>query len=293
MTYRSGGKETSLWNQEDGFYYDAITWGAPWTQQMPVRSLVGLIPLYAVLTLEPDMIDKFPSFKKRLQWVIDNRNDVAERNIASMKQRGKDDRLLLSLVSMERLVKILSRMLDETEFLSDHGIRSMSKYHKDHPYKMEVNGQEFKVEYLPGESDSGLFGGNSNWRGPIWLCVNFLLVESLLRFYMFYGTSLKVECPSGSGDFMHLGHVAEEIQHRLQHLFARDEYGRRAVNNGNDMLDFDPNWRNFLWFYEYFDGDTGRGMGASHQCGWSGLIAKMIHDTGYIDLPCSKTFYSG
>jgi len=280
MTYRAGGKETSLWNSDDGFYYDAISWGGPYTQQMPVRSLVGLIPLFAVLTLEPDMIDKFPSFKRRLNWFIDNRHDVAERNIASMKVRGKGDRLLLSLVSKERLVKILKRMLDETEFLADQGIRSMSKFHKNHPYSMNVNGQEFKVEYLPGESDSGLFGGNSNWRGPIWLCVNFLLVESLLRYYMFYGNSLEVECPTGSGDFMHLGHVAEEIQHRLQHLMARGDDGRRAVNDRNEMLDFDPHWKDYLWFYEYFDADTGRGMGASHQCGWSGLIAKMIHDTG-------------
>lgn len=262
------------------FYYDAISWGGPWTQQLPVRSLVGLIPLYAVLTLEPELINKFPSFKKRLNWFIENRHDVAERNIASMNRRGKDDRLLLSLVSKERLEKILKRMLDETEFLSEHGVRSLSKYHDDHPYKMDVNGQEFKVGYVPGDSDSGLFGGNSNWRGPIWLCVNFLLVESLLRFYMFYGNSLQVECPTGSGDYMHLGHVAEEIQHRLQHLFVRGDDGRRAVNDGNDLLDYDPHWKDYLWFYEFFDADTGRGLGASHQCGWTGLIAKMIHDTG-------------
>lgn len=262
------------------FYYDAISWGGPWTQQLPVRSLVGLIPLYAVLTLEPELINKFPSFKRRLNWFIENRHDVAERNIANMQRRGKDDRLLLSLVSKERLQKILKRMLDETEFLADHGIRSLSKYHEDHPYSMEVNGQTFKVGYVPGDSDSGLFGGNSNWRGPIWLCVNFLLVESLLRFYMFYGNSLQIECPTGSGDYMHLGHVAEEIQHRLQHLFVQDSDGRRAVNDGNDRLDFDPHWKDYLWFYEFFDSDTGRGLGATHQCGWSGLIAKMIHDTG-------------
>lgn len=147
------------------FYYDAISWGGPWSKQLPVRSLVGLIPLYAVLTLEPELVNKFPSFKRRLQWVIDNRNDVAERNIASLKSRGKEDRLLLSLVNKGRLVQILKRMLDETEFLSEHGIRSLSKYHQDHPYSMVVNGQEFKVGYVPGDSDSGLFGGNSNWRG--------------------------------------------------------------------------------------------------------------------------------
>lgn len=182
MTYPSAGKEASLWNAQDGyvqflplsvtsvdlavsFYYDAISWGGPWSKQLPVRSLVGLIPLYAVLTLEPELIDKFPSFKRRLQWFIDNRNDVAERNMSSLKSRGKEDRLLLSLVNKDRLVQILKRMLDESEFLSEHGIRSLSKYHKDHPYSMVVNGQEFKVGYVPGDSDSGLFGGNSNWRG--------------------------------------------------------------------------------------------------------------------------------
>lgn len=280
MSFRAGGKEQSLWNDEDGFYYDAISWGGPWTQQMPVRSLVGLIPLYAVLTLEPELVNKFPNFKRRMNWFIENRHDVAERNMASMRKRGKDERLLLSLVSKERLEKLLKYMLDETEFLSDYGIRSLSKYHEQHPYKMDVNGQEFKVSYIPGDSDSGLFGGNSNWRGPIWMAVNFLLVESLLRYYMFYGHNFQIECPTGSGEYMHLGHVAEELQHRLQHLMVRDDEGRRAVNNGNDMLDFDPHWRDYLWFYEFFDGDTGRGLGASHQCGWTGLIAKMIHDTG-------------
>lgn len=280
MTFRAGGKEKSLWNDEDGFYYDAISWGGPWTQQMPVRSLVGLIPLYAVCTLEPELINKFPNFKRRMEWFIENRHDVAERNIASMRKRGKDQRLLLSLVSKDRLEKILKRMLDETEFLADHGIRSLSKYHENHPYSMDVNGQQFKVSYVSGDSDSGLFGGNSNWRGPIWIAVNFLLVESLLRFYMFYGTSFQVECPTGSGEYMHLGHVAEEIQHRLQHLMVRDNEGRRAINAGNDTLDFDPHWRDYLWFFEFFDGDTGRGLGASHQCGWTGLMAKMIHDTG-------------
>jgi hypothetical protein len=165
LTFRNGDKESSLWSEDDGFYYDAISWGGPYRQQLPVRSLVGLIPLFAVLTLEPELIKKFPSFKRRLDWFIENRGDVAERNIASMKRRGKDDRLLLSLVNKDRLTKILKRMLDETEFLSDHGIRSLSKHHKDNPYSMDVNGQTFKVSYVSGDSDSGLFGGNSNWRG--------------------------------------------------------------------------------------------------------------------------------
>lgn len=280
MQYRSGGEEKPLWNEQDGFYYDAISWGGPWSHQMPVRSLVGIIPLYATLTLEPEVIRKFPAFKKRMEWFIENRNDMAERNIASMKRRGKDDRLLLALVNEDRLRCILTKMLDETEFLADHGIRSLSKYHKDHPYSMDVNGQRFQVSYVPGDSDSGLFGGNSNWRGPIWIAVNFLIIESLQRFYMFYGNNFKIECPTGSGDYMHLGHVAEELQHRLQHLFVRGDDGRRAINDGNEMLDYDPNWKDYLWFHEFFDGDTGRGLGASHQCGWTGLIAKMIHDTG-------------
>ena len=275
MTFKSGDKDTSLWNEEDGFYYDAISFGTGWSEQLKTRSLVGLIPLYAVLTLEPDVIDKFPSFKRRLTWFIENRHEVVERNIASMKTRGKGDRLLLSLVSKERLEKILKRMLDETEFLADHGIRSLSKYHEEHPYSMEVHGQKWGVSYVPGDSDSGLFGGNSNWRGPIWLCVNFLLVESLLRFYMFYGSSFQIECPTGSGDYMHLGHVAEEIQHRLQHLFAKADDGTRAMNGGDERLNFDPHWKDYLWFYEFFDADTGRGLGASHQCGWTGLIAKV------------------
>ncbi|RYO82210.1 hypothetical protein DL766_006839 [Monosporascus sp. MC13-8B] len=280
MTFKTSSQEKSLWNEEDGFYYDAISWGSPWVQQLPVRSLVGLIPLYATLTLEPELINKLSSFKKRVDWFVENRPDLAERNMASIRKRGKGDRILLSLVSKDRLEKILHRMLDEDEFFSDHGIRSLSRYHKENPYSMDVNGQKFTVGYVPGDSDSGLFGGNSNWRGPVWLAVNFLLVESLQRFYLFYGQKFKVECPTGSGYYMHLGHVSEEIQHRLQHLFARGDDGRRSINGGSDLLDFDPNWKDYLWFHEFFDGDTGRGLGATHQCGWTGLIARMIHDTG-------------
>ena len=280
MTYRTGDEEKSLWDDNDGFYYDAISWGGPWSQAIPVRSLVGLIPLYAVMTLEPELINRFPSFKKRVAWFTQNRQDVAERNMSNLKLRGKDDRILLSLVNKDRLVRILRRMLDESEFLSDHGIRSLSKFHKEKPYSMDVNGERYQVGYVPGDADSGLFGGNSNWRGPIWLATNFLLIESVLRFYMFYGKSLQVECPVNSGEYMHLGLVAEELQHRLQHLFARGDDGRRAINDGNDMLDFDPHWKDYLWFNEFFDSDTGRGLGTSHQCGWTGLIAKIIHDTG-------------
>jgi hypothetical protein len=280
LRYRSEGQSKPLWNEEDGFYYDAISWGGPWSHQMPVRSLVGLIPLYATITLEPEVMGKLPAFSKRVRWFMEHHKDVAERNLANLKRRGREDRILLSLVDEDKLRRILGRMLSEKEFLADYGIRSLSKHHKSHPYSMVVNGQKFEVSYIPGDSDSGLFGGNSNWRGPIWFAVNFLLVESLLRFYMFYGDSFKVECPTGSGVEMHLGHVAEELQHRLTQLFVRDYDGRRAINGGSDLLDHDPNWSKYVWFYEFFDGDTGRGLGASHQTGWTGLIAKIIHDTG-------------
>jgi hypothetical protein len=290
LRYRDGGDSKPLWNDKDGFYYDAISWGGPWRQQMPVRSLVGLIPLYATCTLEPEVMDRLPWFKKRVNWFIEHNKDVAERNLASLKRRGRGDRILLALCDEDKLRKILDRMLDEDEFFADHGIRSLSKYHKDHPYSMVVNGQKFEVSYVPGDSDSGMFGGNSNWRGPIWIAVNFLLVESLLRFYLFYGDSLKVECPTGSGDEMHLGKVAEMIQHRLTGMFLRDKDGKRPINAGNEMLDHDPNWKDYMWFYEFFDGDDGRGLGASHQCGWTGLIAKIIHDTGY-EFPFSSTTY--
>lgn len=264
-----------LWNDDDGFYYDTISWGSPWSRQLRVRSLVGLIPLFATTTLEPELINKLPWFKKRVEWFIEHRSDIAERNIASMRKRGKGDRILCSLVSKERLERILKRVLDEDEFFSYHGIRSLSKFHEKHPYKVASNGQYFEVGYQSGDSDS-----NSNWRGPISMIINFLLIESLQRFYMFYGPSFEIECPTGSGDYIHLGHVSEEFQYRLQHLFARGDDGRRAINFGDDLLDFDPNWKDFIWFHESFDSNTGRGLRASHHCGPTSLIARMIHDTG-------------
>ncbi|KAG7195941.1 uncharacterized protein KQ657_002327 [Scheffersomyces spartinae] len=279
LSFKNELKTFSLWNDEDKFFYDAIDYGTH-TDSLPVRSLVGLIPLYASLTLEPDLLDRFPSFKKRLEWFVNNNKDVAERNIASMEARGMGERLLLSLVSKDKLVSILQRMLDEDEFLSDYGIRSLSKYHKDHPFSLDVSGQHYKVEYLPGESDSGMFGGNSNWRGPIWFPTNFLLVEALQRFYLYYGPELKVECPKGSGQMLNLAQVAQEIQHRLMHLFVPDENGRRACIGDSDLFNSDPYFADYVPFYEYFDGDTGRGLGASHQCGWTAVVAKWIHDNG-------------
>lgn len=280
MTYTAGEAEHSLWNEADGFYYDAISWGSGHSQQLPVHSMVGLIPLYATLTLEPQVIKRFPGFKKRMDWFIENRPDISQRNIASLKVEGRADRKLLALASKDRLVKILEKMLDEKEFLSDYGIRSLSLYHHDHPFNIQVNGEDFGVSYWPGDSKSGMFGGNSNWRGPIWFAVNFLLIESLQRFHQYYGDSLTVECPTGSGDYMTLAGVAEEIQHRLIHIFGRDPEGRRATNGGNPKLNRDPHFRDYVLFHEFFHGNDGRGLGASHQTGWTGLVAWSIMQSG-------------
>lgn len=292
------GVDKALWNDEDGFYYDSISWGGANTKELPVRSLVGLIPLYAVLTLEPSILNRFQSFSKRLKWFVEHRTDITERNIASMTSRGREDRLLLALVNQDRLKKILHHMLNEDEFLSDFGIRSLSKYHNDHPYSMDVNGQHFEIGYTPGESKSGLFGGNSNWRGPIWFPVNFLLIESLQRFYMYYGDEFKVECPTGSGTMMNLAEVAEFIQHRLIKIFQEEDNeksnGRPYTGSRDPNINSDLNngayFHDYILFHEYFHGDTGRGLGSQHQCGWTGLVAKLIHDVG---VSCSMGTASG
>ncbi|KAM0747074.1 hypothetical protein T439DRAFT_367370 [Meredithblackwellia eburnea MCA 4105] len=280
LTFHDGDGEVSLWSDEEGFYFDAITWGPGAVKQIPIRSLVGLIPLYATLTLEPSTIKKFPGFKKRMEWFIQNRTTISKRNIANMSLGGKGDRRLLALASEDRLRRILERMLDEEEFLSDYGIRSLSRYHKDHPWSMNVNGEEFSVGYWPGDSMSGMFGGNSNWRGPIWLATTFLLIESLQRFYQYHGSKFKVECPTGSGDEMNLANVADEIQHRVIHIFARDHEGNRACNGGSELLNKDPHFRDYVLFHEFFHGDTGKGLGASHQTGWTGLVAYFIWQVG-------------
>ncbi|EHN00762.1 YMR196W-like protein [Saccharomyces cerevisiae x Saccharomyces kudriavzevii VIN7] len=271
----------NLWNETDKFYYDAISWGDH-KEQLPIRSLVGLIPLYASMTLEPSIIKQFSGFKKRVDWFVNNRPEIFGRNIASMSKKGVGERLLLSLVTKERLTAILRRLLDETEFLSPYGIRSLSKYHEKHPFEMNVNGVEYMVKYLPGESDSGMFGGNSNWRGPIWFPTSFLIMEALQRFYLYYGSDFKVECPVGSGDYLNLAEVAEELGYRMIHLFVPDENGERAVHYGDHskFLSTDPYFKDYVQFFEYFDGDTGRGLGASHQCGWTALVAKWVSDVG-------------
>ncbi|BGO93284.1 hypothetical protein NBRC10512_006198 [Rhodotorula toruloides] len=281
MTFHDGeANEVSLWNDEQGFYFDAIAWAPDSIQQLPVRSLVGLIPLYATLTLEPSTIKRFPGFRKRMEWFIKNRSSISKRNIANMSLGGKGDRRLLALANEDRLRRILERMLDENEFLSEYGIRSLSRWHRENPWSMSVNGEEFSVHYWPGDSHSGMFGGNSNWRGPIWLATTFLLIESLQRFYQYYGSGFTIECPTGSGDMMNLAQVAAEIQHRVINLFARDNEGNRACNGGSELLNKDPHFRDYVPFHEFFHGDSGKGLGASHQTGWTGLVAYFIWSVG-------------
>ncbi len=250
---------------------------------MKVRSMVGLIPLFAIQTLEPEILERLNGFNSRLSWFIENRPDLKE-NVACMKTTGMNERRLLSIVGKEKLTSILRKMLDENEFLSPYGIRAISRFHKDNPYKFNVNGNEYRVDYEPAESTSGLFGGNSNWRGPVWFPVNFLIIESLQKFHYYLGDDFKVECPTGSGKYMTLWETAAEISRRLTRIFIKDEEGRRPVFGGTEMFQTDPEWRDYIPFHEYFHGDNGAGVGASHQTGWTGLVAKLIQQTGEYSL---------
>jgi len=266
---------TGLWNEEDGFYYDQLQVQG---QAIPlrVRSMVGLIPLFAAEVLEDDAIDRLPGFKKRLRWFLDNRKDLS-RHIAYMQDGGHGHRLL-AIPSKERLVRVLRYLLDEAEFLSPYGVRSLSRVHEKSPYVFRADGQEYRVDYVPGESDSGLFGGNSNWRGPIWFPVNFLLVEALERYAHFYGDALQVECPTGSGRLLGLGEVADELNARLTRIFLRNGNGERPCHGGDARFAADPHWRDLVLFHEYFHGDTGRGVGASHQTGWTALAVRCLEE---------------
>ncbi len=272
------GGQFQLWDEEDGFFYDVLHRDG---QRLPlrVRSMVGLIPLFAVATLEPELLDRLPGFKRRLEWFIDNRPDLTA-NVASMRAPGRGERRLLSIVDRQQLVRVLQVMLDPAEFLAPNGIRALSRYHKDHPYVLQIDGVEHRVDYEPAESTTGLFGGNSNWRGPIWMPVNFLMVEALQRFHHYYGDTLTVECPTGSGRHMTLDRVAADLSRRLTRIFLRDEFGRRPVYGRNPRFQQDPAWRDLLLFFEYFNGDTGEGLGASHQTGWTALVAKLLQQSG-------------
>lgn len=274
-----GDLEESLWNEEDGFYYDVLHLPDDRHLTLKVRSMVGLIPLFAVETLEPEILNQLPGFKKRLEWFIKNRPDLRQ-NVACMQTQGVGARRLLAIVNRTNLKRILQRLLDETEFLGDYGIRAVSKYHATHPYIFHANGSEFRVDYEPAESSSGLFGGNSNWRGPIWFPVNYLIVESLQKLHYYLGDDFKVECPTGSGQEMNLWEVATELSQRLIRIFLRNTSGNRPVFGGTEKFQTDPHWCDLILFHEYFHGDNGAGIGASHQTGWTGLVAKLIQQCG-------------
>jgi hypothetical protein len=274
-----GGKGHSLWHHEDGFFYDNLHLPDGSLTPLKVRSLVGLLPLLAVETLEQEGMEQLTTFSRRVEWFL-KKHPHTLCNVACVRKPGMGKRRLLSILTEERLVSILKYMLDEKEFLSPFGIRSVSKYHEDHPYTYTVKGKDYTVRYLPAESDSGLFGGNSNWRGPIWFPVNFLLIESLQKFHHYYGDSLQVEFPTGSGKRMNLWDISIELSKRLINLFLRDEKERRPFNGDERLFQEDPHWRDLILFHEYYQGDNGKGLGASHQTGWTALIAKLIQQSG-------------
>lgn len=279
-----GQERTQLWDDEDGFFYDVLHFPNGDRQRLKVRSMVGLIPLFAVMTLEPELLEQVPGFKERLEWFINNRTEL-KKNVACMETKGVGARRMLALCyatlgeiePTDKLRRILTKLLDENEFLSPYGIRALSRYHADNPYVFNANGEEFRVSYEPAESSSGLFGGNSNWRGPIWFPVNYLLIESLQKFHHYLGDDFKIECPTGSGQWMNLWEVAAELSQRLTHIFLPDKQGNRPVYGGDSSpFQQDPHWQNYILFHEYFHGDNGAGIGASHQTGWTGLVAKLV-----------------
>jgi hypothetical protein len=276
---------TGLWDEHDGFYYDLLNANGA-TIPLRVRSMVGIIPLFAVEVLEQELIDRLPGFNKRLNWFLAHRGDLA-RHIAyweaeDAREAGKvRRRRLLAIPSRERLTRVLRYVLDEEEFLSPYGVRALSRHHRRHPYVFHAGGQEHRVEYLPGESNVGLFGGNSNWRGPVWLPVNYLLIEALERYHHFYQDHLRVECPTGSGRFLNLREVARELAARVTRLFLPDPQGQRPCHGGDPRYASDPHWRELVLFHEYFHGDTGQGIGASHQTGWTALVVNLLRDLAH------------
>jgi len=273
-----------MWDEEDGFYYDVLRLPDGRTTRLKVRSIVGLLPVCAVTVVEPEQRARVPNilktFLERLKRMPDLLDSV---HVTGPGHFGVGERGILGLVNETRLRRILSRMLDENEFLSPHGIRALSRYHDEHPYVFRVNGREYHVNYLPAESDSGMFGGNSNWRGPVWMPVNALIIRALLSYYLYYGDNFRIECPTGSGNWMNLFEVSREIANRLSRIFLRDGQGHRPVFGGTDKFQTDPYWRDCLLFFEYFQGDNGAGLGASHQTGWTGMVAKLIEIFGQVD----------
>jgi hypothetical protein len=269
-------ERTSMWDEEDGFFYDVLRVPGQWSTRLKVRSLVGLLPLCAVSVFRPEVLARLPEFAERVRWFNENRPDLLA-NINQPGRTGVRGRFMLSLLTDDKLRRVLARMLDPAEFLGEHGIRSLSRYHLDHPYVFRVGAQEYRVTYLPGESDTGMFGGNSNWRGPIWTPINALIVRALLQMYSYYGDDFRVECPTGSRQYMTLYQVAQELTNRMGSIFLRDVHGRRPVFGGQKKFQEDPHWREHLLFYEYFHGDNGAGLGASHQTGWTALVPTLVH----------------
>ena len=273
------GATHPLWDEEDGFYYDVLTLPDGTCQHLKVRSLVGLMPLLAVTTLKPEVFEHAKGFTKRMEWFIEHRQDLCEK-IACMKTAGKGGRKILSIVTPDKLKRLLAIMLDEEEFLSPYGIRSLSKCHEKHPYSLKMDGHCYTIDYEPGASTGKLFGGNSNWRGPIWYPMNILLIESLQKYHHYLGDDFKVEFPTRSGNWLNLWDVAAELSKRLVSIFTRDSQGNRPVFAERETFQKDPHW-DHIHFHEYFHGDTGRGLGASHQTGWTGLVAKLIQQLGH------------
>jgi len=273
-----------MWDQEDGFYYDVLRTPDGNATRLKVRSMVGLLPLCATTVVEKWQRQRVPLLTERLYERFRRMPELRESiHATGPGQFGVAERGMMALVNEDRLRRILSRMLDENEFLSPYGIRALSRYHADHPYVFDVGGQEYRVNYLPAESDTAMFGGNSNWRGPIWMPVNVLLIRALMQYYLYYGDNFRIECPTGSGNAMNLFEVAREIADRLTRIFLRGETGRRPVFGGAEKFQSDPYWRDNLLFYEYFHGDNGAGIGASHQTGWTGLVAPLIEIFGRLD----------
>jgi hypothetical protein len=270
-----GEQDFSLWDDDDEFYYDVLHLPNDQQVRLKVRSMVGLVPLFAVEVLDHELFETMPEFTTRLKWFLEYRPDLANL-ISRWQEPGRGERHLLSLLRGHRMKRLLKRMLDETEFLSEFGIRALSRYHKEHPYIFHNNGSAFTVAYQPGESDSGMFGGNSNWRGPIWFPVNYLIIESLERFYQYYGDDFRVEYPTGSGIFINIRQITVELAKRLSKIFLKDNEGKRPVFGNDFKAQHDPHFRDYVLFYEYFHGDSGSGLGASHQTGWTGLIARLL-----------------
>jgi hypothetical protein len=274
-----GGEELELWSQKDEFFYDVLQMPGQHPFKLRIKSMVGLIPLFAVETIDPEVLKELPSFKRRMDWFLEHRPEMS-RLVSRWEVGGSGKRHLIALLRGHRLKRILKHMLNESEFLSPGGIRGLSREHGENPYVLHVGGEEFRVDYEPGDSRTGLFGGNSNWRGPIWMPVNYLIIESIQKFHHYFSDDFLVECPTGSGKKMSLWEVSIELGRRLTGIFLKDKDGRRPVYGDSEVFQNDPHWKDHVLFYEYFHADDNRGLGASHQTGWTALVAKLIQQQG-------------